>query len=67
MGRTYSIVNDGEITRTDLEKRMLEGDLSSNYVLKDISDKQKEERERLRRLEKERLEKLKKVQQSGKN
>ena len=56
-----------EITRTDLEKRMLEGDLSANYILKDKADKQKEERDRLKRLEKERLEKLKKQNQSGKN
>lgn len=27
-----------EITRTDLEKRMLEGDLSANYILKDIAE-----------------------------
>lgn len=56
----------GEITRTDLEKRMLEGDLSANYVLKDISDKQREEREKQKRLEKEMLEKLK-ATQNGKN
>lgn len=56
----------GEITRTDLEKRMLEGDLSTNYVLKDISDKQREEREKQKRLEKEMLEKLK-ATQNGKN
>jgi len=56
----------GEITRTDLEKRMLEGDLSSNYVLKDIAEKQKEERDRLKRVEKERLEKLK-ANRNGKN
>lgn len=55
-----------KITRTDLEKRMLEGDLSANYVLRDIADKQKEEKDRLKRLEKERLEKLKAIQ-SGKN
>lgn len=55
-----------KITRTDLEKRMLEGDLSANYVLKDIAEKQKEEKDRLKRLEKERLEKLKAIQ-SGKN
>src|SRR5690606_15740172 len=34
----------GEITHTDLEKRMLAGDLSENYVLGDIADKQLEER-----------------------
>lgn len=56
----------GEITRSDLEKRMLEGDLSANYVLKDISDKQREEREKQKRLEKEMLEKLK-ATQNGKN
>lgn len=56
----------GEITRTDLEKRMLEGDLSANYILKDISDKQREEREKQKRLEKEMLEKLK-ATQNGKN
>lgn len=55
-----------QITRTDLEKRMLEGDLSANYVLKDIADKQKAERDKLKRLEKERQQKLK-AQQSGKN
>lgn len=55
-----------QITRTDLEKRMLEGDLSANYVLKDIADKQKAEKDRLKRLEKERQQKLK-AQQSGKN
>lgn len=55
-----------EITRTDLEKRMLAGDLSSNYILKDISDKQKQERDRLRRLEKEHQLKLK-AKQNGKN
>ena len=55
-----------EITRTDLEKRMLEGDLSANYILKDISDKQREEKDRLKRLEKERLLKLK-AKQNGKN
>lgn len=47
----------GEITRTDLEKRMFEGDLSENYTLRDIADKQMEER-RKRRLEEERLKKL---------
>ncbi|WKW47414.1 penicillin-binding protein 2 [Myroides sp. JBRI-B21084] len=56
----------GEITRTDLEKRMLEGDLSANYISKDISDKQKEEKERLRLLEKQRQLKLK-AKQNGKN
>lgn len=56
----------GEITRTDLEKRMLEGDLSANYVLRDISDKQKEEKDRLKRLEKERQLQLK-AKQNGKN
>ncbi|WLD22826.1 penicillin-binding protein 2 [Flavobacterium dauae] len=55
-----------EITRTDLEKRMFEGDLSDKYILKDISEKQREERERLKRLEKERLLKLK-AKQNGKN
>jgi len=54
-----------EITRKDLEKRMLEGDLSSKYVLRDISDKQKEEKDRLKRLEKERQEKLKKQKTNG--
>lgn len=48
----------GEITRTDLEKRMLEGDLNDNYILVDKAIKQKEERDRLARLEKERKEKL---------
>ncbi len=46
----------GEISRTDLEKRMLEGDLSENYVLRDIADKQLEER-RKKRAEEERLKK----------
>src|SRR5690606_28947179 len=55
-----------EITRTDIEKRMFEGDLSDKYILKDISEKQREERERLKRLEKERLLKLK-SKQNGKN
>lgn len=55
-----------EITRTDLEKRMFAGDLSANYILKDISDKQKEERDRIKRLEKERQLKLK-AKQNGKN
>ena len=54
-----------EITRTDLEKRMLEGNLSSNYILKDKAERQKEEREKLKRLEKERLEKLKKQKTNG--
>lgn len=53
-----------EITRTDLEKRMFEADLSGNYVLRDIADKQKDEKARLKRIEQERL---KKLQQSGKN
>ncbi|HUH25328.1 MAG TPA: penicillin-binding transpeptidase domain-containing protein, partial [Flavobacterium sp.] len=53
-----------EITRKDLEKRMLEGDLSANYILKDIAEKQQEEKKRLRQLEQERL---KKLQQNGKN
>lgn len=48
----------GEITRTDLEKRMLEGDLNDNYILVDKAIKQKEERDRLARLEKEKREKL---------
>lgn len=55
-----------EITRTDLEKKMLAGDLSANYILRDISDKQQNEKERLKRLEKERLLKLK-AKQNGKN
>lgn len=46
----------GEITRTDMEKRMLEGDLSENYVLRDIADKQLEER-RKQRAEEERIKK----------
>lgn len=56
----------GEITRTDLEKRMLEGDLSANYILKDLSDKQQAEKDRLRLLEKQRQLKLK-AKQNGKN
>ena len=55
-----------EITRTDLEKRMLEGNLADKYILKDIADKQREERDRLKRLEKERHLKFK-AQQNGKN
>src|SRR5690606_31688037 len=56
----------GEITRTDLEKRMLEGDLSANYVLRDISDKQKQEKDRVTRIDKERQLQLS-AKQYGKN
>lgn len=47
-----------EISRTDLETRMLNANLSANYVTKDKAERQKAERERLKR-EQEKLKNIK--------